>query len=363
MEKTMQKFLWISLSLSLTLACSGDTEDTDPADDTSTADNNETFKEYIFVDVPASGDFSDFPGCQDHDSCEWLSQTLADGVQNLVSMEGQILDFETDDAVPDATLEVWYGDEVVGPADLEVVSDASGNVSGSLMTCTPQALLVSTDPLLEETKPTYEFHGIYDAGESLSGQEFNSVSEVTYRIIPSLLGVSPDPEKGTAAGTAYDRLGEEVEGAQVIVRDKDTGAIADGVVVKYFVDDFPNRNQPHTSPDGLWVAINIPVGSWRVEMWIWDEASSSHLLVGATVMDVIADSINISSTYAGYNDGVVYPDSCVEGGGESGDEGGDESGDEGGDESGDEGGDEGGEDTGDAGGEDTGGAGGEDTGR
>ena len=77
-------------------------------------------------------------------------------------------------------------------------------------------MLVSTDPLLEETKPTYEFHSIYgyQEDETLAGEEFNSVSEVTYRIIPSLLGVSPDPDKGIAAGTAYDVNGDNVEGAQ-----------------------------------------------------------------------------------------------------------------------------------------------------
>ena len=70
--------------------------------------------------------------------------------------------------------------------DLEVVSDASGNVSGTLPTCTPTAMLVATDPLLEETKPTYEFHSIYGYQEdgTLAGEEFNSVSEVTYQSFP-----------------------------------------------------------------------------------------------------------------------------------------------------------------------------------
>ena len=45
-----------------------------------------------------------------------------------------------------------------------------------------------------------------------------------------------------------------------------------------FVDNFPNRQQLWTSDDGLWVAINIPVGDWIIEMWIYDEDLKSHLL-------------------------------------------------------------------------------------
>jgi hypothetical protein len=344
----------------LALACVGATGDTQPPRDDTAADSSEAFAEYINVDVDAVGDFEGFVGCADYAGCAWLEQDVDLAFQNEVSMDGQILDFETDDLVPDATLEVWLGDQVVGPADIEMVSDASGNVSGTLTTCLPLAIRVGTDPLLEETKPTYESHSVYDYNTtgSLSGQEFNSVSDVTYRIIPSLLGVSPDPENGIAAGTVYDMSGEKIEGAQVIVKDISTGAIADGVVVKYFVDDFPNRNQPYTSADGLWVAINIPVGSWLVEMWVSDFAGG-HVLMGGTVMDVIADSINISSIFTGFGSGVKYPDSCLEGStddGGSDDGGGEETG---GDESGEE---TGGSDTGDSGGSDTGDSGGSDSG-
>jgi hypothetical protein len=41
------------------------------------------------------------------------------------------------------------------------------------------------------------------------------------------------------------------------------------------------------------------------------DGSGGHILMGTTSVAVVADSINISSAYAGYGDGVVYPESCL----------------------------------------------------
>jgi hypothetical protein len=127
--------------------------------------------------------------------------------------------------------------------------------------------------------------------------------------------VSPDPTKGVVAGRAYD-IGENyIEGAQVVVRNVTTGVIPEGVVVNYFVDNFPTRNQKWTSADGLWVAINLPVGDWSIEMYIAD-GEGGHKLMGATIVPVYADTINISSIHTGHGDGIKYPANCTVGFGE-----------------------------------------------
>ena len=133
---------------------------------------------------------------------------------------------------------------------------------------------------------------------------------MTYQIIPSLLGVSPSPSKGIIAGTAFDVNEDPIEGAQVIVTDA-SGAIAGGSVVKYFVDSFPNRSQLYTSADGLWVAINVPPGTWNVSMYVAN-AEGGHDEMGSTVVEVAADSINVSNIYTGYGTGVKLPAACFE---------------------------------------------------
>jgi hypothetical protein len=167
---------------------------------------------------------------------------------------------------------------------------------------------VTTPPELEATKDTYEAHQLYGAVEQIT-DTFNSVSVTTYQIIPSLLGVTVDPDKGVIAGTVYDCNDDPVEAASVIVVDAGDGSIPQTEVVKYFVNEFPNRNQPYTSEDGLFVATNIPEGTFRIEAWVLD--GSEHKLVGSTVLQTRADSINISNIYTGFDNGVKYPASCL----------------------------------------------------
>jgi hypothetical protein len=263
--------------------------------------------DYINVTQAAVGDLTGFEGGFEGAGA-WWTQTVDTSKQGVVPMAGVIEDFETNDGVPDATLDIWFSDTTSGVPDQSVTSDSSGNVSGEAPTCTPITYRVTTDPALAETKTTFEAHQVTSAGP-LDDEYFNSVSTTTYSIIPSLLGVSPDADKGIVAGTAYDINEDPIEGAQIVITD-DAGCIPESLTVKYFVDDFPNRNQPNTSADGLWVAVNIPAGEWNAEMFISDGAGG-HIKLGSTRITVEADSININNVYPGYGDGVKYPADCV----------------------------------------------------
>ena len=72
-------------------------------------------------------------------------------------------------------------------------------------------------------------------------------------IIPSVLGITVDLSKGVISGRVYDCGLNNVEGGRVRVVDDSTGQEAEGVIVRYFVDDFPDRDQLWTSQDGLFV--------------------------------------------------------------------------------------------------------------
>jgi hypothetical protein len=312
----MRFHLWM---MAFSLGCSGasgeGTKDSGKtnADDTGDVgddggDDGATFDDFINVTDAAIGDFTGYEDGFEGAGSWWTS--VATASTDPIDLSGSVIDFESDDEVSDATVELWWGDSVTGAPDSHATSDGDGSVVDlEVPNCTPVTYKVSTDAALGESKPTYEAHAVYQ-GESSDSDEFNSVSTTTYQIIPSLLGVSPDPDKGIIAGTAYDVNEDKIEGAQVIVRDAQ-GDIPSSLSVKYFVDDFPNRNQPYTSPDGLWIAVNIPPGTWTVEMYVADGAGG-HLLVGATEVSVFADSINISNIYTGYGDGVKLPSACTE---------------------------------------------------
>ena len=84
----------------------------------------------------------------------------------------------------------------------------------------------------------------------------------------------------------------------------------EGVGAKYFIDDFPNRNQAYTSADGLWILMDVPVGNWTVSGYVAD-GMGGHSMVAQTNLEVLADSINISSIYTGIQDGVKMPEDCL----------------------------------------------------
>jgi len=286
----------------LTLGCGTDTNEESQTDVIS--DVGLTFTDFVNVVDSPVGDFTNFEGGYVD---EWLTQQVDPDAQMEIVLVGQTTDFETGDPVSEATVEVFGSNEIIGSADQALESDADGKVEGMMMTCTPFAYRVSTDPDLGDTKVTMQINEILDP-DSIDPVVFDSVSSATYQVMPSLLGVSPDDEDGIVAGGAYDVNGDPVEGAQIIIVN-DEGAVPDGLVVKYFRDEFPNRDQEWTSADGLWVAIDVPPGEWNIEMYVAD-GGDGHVLMGSTSVSVVADSINISSVFTGYGDGIRLPESC-----------------------------------------------------
>lgn len=301
---TLRSLFAFSLIASHVIGCTSDKAD-DSADDSGEVN---VFDEIVYLqteyvssnpervfDCYAAGD-------------PWLTQSPDSSCVATVPLTGEVTDFETGDGVADATLELFFDDQyVAGGADTSTTSDSSGALSGlDAMTCTPTAYASSTDPALNLTKITIQSHEIFGFGPSIDS-EFNSVSTTTYNVIPSLLGISVQAGMGIVAGTAYDCNGDPILGVQVI------GRAADGSYpeqsVRYFREEFPNRDQEGTSEDGLWVAVNLPPGPTTMEMWAWN--GTEHVLLGSSVLTIIPDSINIASTYLGYDDGVVYPDSCL----------------------------------------------------
>ena len=295
--------------LALLVAC-GDKDSDDTAStggDTGGGTTGPTgnFEDFINVTDEPDGDLSCFTGSLG-------TESAASGCVESKTMSGNVIDFQTDNPVDEAKLELFLADGIFGAPDHTLTSDPNGLVSVGMNTCEPFTYRVSSDPLLDETKVTIESHDVMPWGPVATiSHEMNSVSSTTYALIPSLLGVAPDVSKGIVAGSLYDCDGDPVEGGQVVIKDS-AGNIPADVLVRYFVDDFPNRNQPHTSEDGLWILMDVPVGQWTVEAYVAD-GTGGHTNIAQTSLDVYADSINISSVHVGISDGIKMPPSCLEG--------------------------------------------------
>jgi len=323
-EEKQMRAAWFAGAWLVACSGGGDSDGTG-SDGTGTGTGTEvTFDDFIALDGAPAIDAADaacFTPGADWASTSWLTQNATPG--GTFPLTGGVEDFESGDPVDDATVELWFSDVVSGVADTTSVSDVNGTVTfGEAPTCAVMTYRVTTDPILAESKTTYKAHQVYSPPPGGTGSVtdaiFLSVSSVTYQLIPSILGVSVDDDKAVIAGTAFgcgrdpslptDDDSDKLEGVQVIVYDE-AGNIPQSLTVNYFVDDFPNRDQPWTSPDGLWVAANVPAGNLRVEMW--GLVGGAPTLLGATQVLSEAGSINIGNLFTGYGDGVKYPEGCV----------------------------------------------------
>lgn len=277
-------------------------------DDTAGGDDTGSGPATFVVDVTT-------PWVGNTDTCiDGQNQQVDPSCQATQEIAGTIEDFQSGDAVPDATFEVWFSDDLSGTADVISVADGDGHVTFDAPVCTPIAYGTSTPPEWQETKDTFEVHQVF--GYGTDGETFNSVSESTSRLIPSLIGVEWDQTKAIIAGTAYDCDTEPLQYTQIYVHD-DSGNPPSTGDVYYFSESggtslpTDHESQPYTNTNGLWVVMNIPAGTWTVEVWGYDEALADHVMLGATVLQINAGSVSISNIYTGITDGVWYPSSCL----------------------------------------------------
>ena len=311
--------------VALLFACGGN----DGGDDSggSSAIEDGRFSEFIFVDregVSVTGDFTGLPdGGNVWADTPWLTQTVI--AAGDLSVEATVEDFQEDTLEPDRSVDLWFVDAVTATPDQSTVSDVNGAVSMAAKSCQMMVYRVDGDP--SRAKRTYKGHHSYspEADGVIDDALFVSVSDITYKLIPSLLGLTVDVDKAIIAGTAYDIMRDaglpsdvdlgKIEGAQVIVYDEN-GKVPDTVSIHYFTESFPDRDQQWTSEDGLWIAANVPPGVLRVELY--GVVGGELKLLGATLVDSEADSINVSNVYSGYGDGVKYGNACEVGAGTTG---------------------------------------------
>jgi hypothetical protein len=310
--------LSLVVAAALVTACSGGDGKGGPGDDDD--DTTGTTDPFVkFVDPPGetNGDFACFTPAEEP---TWLVADLDPAKVATFPIDGLVEDFEEGTAVPSANVDLFYADSPAGTPDDAGQSDVSGLISLEGPSCTPITYRVNTVGGPVATRETFKVHQVYGypTGASITGASYVSVSDITYQLIPSILGIQVQPGLSIIAGTAYDCSRDaalpsddpsgKIEGAQIVVFDA-SDRIPETLGVNYFIEEFPARAQVATSEDGLWVASNVPPGRVRVEMW--GEVGGALVKLGATEVEAKADSIAIANIFAGYGDGVKGPAACA----------------------------------------------------
>lgn len=296
----------LPLALLLT-ACSGSSDGKDgdgTGDDTASAAGI-TREEAITVTTPYTGDTTCFSG-------EFTAQTPGAGCTADQALSAEVNDFQSGDAVGQADVEFWFSDDIDASTDFTGTAADDGTLSLTAPACTAVAYRTSTPAEWEQTKDTFEVHQVYGWDGGSTTDTLNSVSVATSQLIPALLGLSwLEDSTGIIAGTAYDCNEDPIQNVQVFIHDGD-GVQPEGIAVRYFnSSDLPVaiESQPATNSNGLWVAINVPEGTWTVEMWGTD--GSAQVMLGQTILNVKPSSVYISNIYTGSDTGVFLPPSCL----------------------------------------------------
>lgn len=301
----MRVSLWLMLAAVLASGCS-DKDDT--IDDTSADTGGDTdttpalaFEDFINVTDAPVGELS----C--YDGGTWIQESAASDCKITATIgDGTVEDFATGDPVADATVSLYYGDAVSGSASANLSSDSDGKLSGALQVCTPMAVKVTTST--GDTVDSYEFHTVWGYGAEVN-PDLISVDQSSWKTIPPLFGAALDDDNGVIAGSAWDCDYNEIQNAQVVLKDAN-GNLPATLFIGYTLNGIPSRSATATTTDGVWIAMNVPPGQWTAELYVADGAGGQRL-IGSAPVEAYAHSVSIASVHAGRTTGYNLPDSCL----------------------------------------------------
>jgi hypothetical protein len=228
----------------------------------------------------------------------------------VVTANLYVEDFEDEYRVEGAVLDLFFDNVIDDTPDATVgPTDENGQVTG--IANVPQDNLIAYrlhgDELPGgEVKTTVEYD--VETPEADGGDiRCISVSDTTYRLIPTILGIAPDPAHAILAGE-FDDCAEppaEPEPTEGVVVRLVNAAGEDCHVLdehecyaRYFQEEYPARldNQPYSSADGLYAFAQVPPGVWTLEVrGRLTEASATFPfdLLGKKDVNAIADAIVI----------------------------------------------------------------------
>jgi hypothetical protein len=212
---------------------------------------------------------------------------------------GVIKDFQYGDLVVGAVVKVYATptDVPASPLATSAPSDMMGNWSVTVpaghyrvIFGTSGGMGVDKNGTMSATIPTYEFNRVYNDNSRVA------VEARTRDVIEGLVSVPADPSLGAIAGSVRDCGNMAVGGAQIAVSGTSSSYDAASLTF-YFVDAngtmLPARGRGWTTYLGLYVALNVPVGTATVTAQ-GVVASGAPKTLGKETIPVLAGAITIA---------------------------------------------------------------------
>jgi hypothetical protein len=185
----------------------------------------------------------------------------------MVSAVFVVEDFESGEVVEGVQLEVFYTNDATGTPDLDATNLDPTDVDGRVTALVPMDRLIAYKVVGGET-PYYPPGEVMDSIEysqrtpAEAGGEIDAlaVSQATYRLISTVLGITPSPTMGILAGGFDDCDVQDIEGvvARLYNGDGTRCAGENECLDRYFIDETPAQDQWWSSADGLFGVLQIP---------------------------------------------------------------------------------------------------------
>lgn len=201
-----------------------------------------------------------------------------------VSVRFYAEDFEHEDRIEGATIEVYLVNRIEGDPDF-VLGPTDDNGLTEAVDVPARSMLATRIPEIERVaRTTVQFDVLTPTADG--EVRALTVANDTYQIVPTALGILVEAGKGIVAGRYSDCDDEPVAGLIAHVEGQDAE-------IRYFSDEFPAREPDVTTEDGLYVAINVDPGDHEIVLRGRTEAGGTLVELGRREIQVIADSINV----------------------------------------------------------------------
>ncbi|MBI5501328.1 MAG: hypothetical protein HY907_13870 [Deltaproteobacteria bacterium] len=231
-----------------------------------------------------------------------------DPLGTTVSATVYVEDFEDDVRVEGAVVDIFLDNIVDESPDLTTdPTDENGVVPGGVTGLPARGVIAymvhSGDLPGGMVRTTIE----YDVEiPDTDGNEVRllSVSDTTYRLIPTVLGITPDASHGIIAGEFADCAESPASVEGIVARllndaGQDCHELNDReCFARYFQEETPARidSQPNSSADGLYAIAQVAPGEWNLEIIGRLTGATTEFpfdLLGRKRVNCIADSIVI----------------------------------------------------------------------
>ena len=187
----------------------------------------------------------------------------------MVSAVFVVEDFESGLTIEGVQLEVFYNNDASGTPDLDATNLDLTDVDGRVTALVPADRLIAYKVVGGETPH-------YPPGEVMDSIEYNqitpqlddeggeidalAVSQATYRLISTVLGITPLETMGILAGGFDDCGGQDLEGVVARLYHGDgTRCLGENECLdRYFINETPAQDQWWSSADGLFGVLQIP---------------------------------------------------------------------------------------------------------